>query len=1087
MKALPPRAGERGVALILTLAILVVICILCVTFVSSSSQDRGATKSYAQSLLAEQIGLGGLDQVVSQLQAEIADPLLSTNMAPAGGALYVPLAASNAVPQRMTTNTPSLAALIGYSGTNLYTRGAGATNFGSAGSTLAPSLNGRAVTLAQWALPQLTAATNGFPAPRWILMTRSGPQAAAAYSAALADGTPFNNSYVVGRYAYAVYDTGGLLDVNVAGYPAGAAASAALKGLLPWADLTQLTNALAQADVDKLVAWRNAGTGAAYGAAVYAAATNNGFTRVANQDTAFLGRQDLIKYAQTQLPALTNALPYLTTFSRELNGPTWGPSTNTASFAYAANQYQAASYNPRIPYPAVQGAFTRQNGLKAAAGEPLVKYRFPLSKLALLEKFTGPGSGTLSGAEIDQVQQYFGLDYAPDANGPTFRHWTYPTTNPKYVHNQFPASHSSGIMTLDDVAAQGREPDFFELLQAGMLAGSLQKTGRQDAVNYPAATFVDPDGSATLQVLRTGANIIDQWDKDSYPTTVTFTSGPAPISVYGIEDLPYPFAAFVNICAAGSSSLPTAYLYFELWNPHQAPPATAGSFPTSFRIAPLNNATVPAVSDGYRIGFNEKVPILPSGTKSCTWLFDGTGALSTAWQYFGAASLPFSVPAPATGYREPSLMAGTMVAASGPAPTPPAPLNTVAGFALPLPAFPTATSKANDDGAPLTGFVNPGWQVKLYLHLTMPLQYQDGSGTWRTYATFDGIDDSGATAAYPVGTSYSFSPIYAANTGAATLGAPALVKSDPRTCRLGPGFDLVSPYANTNVNLSSSGGAMNMPVSNFAPFNTTAGVGTATPYRLDMWAANDSAVPLPSPTASSSPYYADIDGVTRWGDARNSYKGGAGSPLFNGANANRPVVLNRPFQSAGDLGYAFRDAPWKTLDFFSPNSADAGLLDLFTLSDSPVVAGRVNPNAAPAPVLAALLAGAAQGTASGSAIGASNAQAAAQALYASATNAPFLNRAELATRFMTNAAALALAPSGIKTEQEAAVRALAESSNTRTWNFLVDIISQTGRYPATAASLDNFVVDGARRYWLHVAIDRYTGQVVDKQIEIVNQ
>ena len=86
-----------------------------------------------------------------------------------------------------------------------------------------------------------------------------------------------------------------------------------------------------------------------------------------------------------------------------------------------------------------------------------------------------------------------------------------------------------------------------------------------------------------------------------------------------------------------------------------------------------------------------------------------------------------------------------------------------------------------------------------------------------------------------------------------------------------------------------------------------------------------------------------------------------------------------------------------------------------------------------------------------------------------------------------NAAIAAMAPSGIKTEAEAAVRAVAESSNTRTWNFLIDIIAQAGRYPPSASTLDNFVVDGERRYWLHVAIDRYTGQVVDQQLEVVNE
>ena len=33
----------------------------------------------------------------------------------------------------------------------------------------------------------------------------------------------------------------------------------------------------------------------------------------------------------------------------------------------------------------------------------------------------------------------------------------------------------------------------------------------------------------------------------------------------------------------------------------------------------------------------------------------------------------------------------------------------------------------------------------------------------------------------------------------------------------------------------------------------------------------------------------------------------------------------------------------------------------------------------------------------------------------------------------------------------------------------------------------NFFVEGEQRYWVHVAIDRFTGQVIDKQIEVVNE
>jgi hypothetical protein len=50
---------------------------------------------------------------------------------------------------------------------------------------------------------------------------------------------------------------------------------------------------------------------------------------------------------------------------------------------------------------------------------------------------------------------------------------------------------------------------------------------------------------------------------------------------------------------------------------------------------------------------------------------------------------------------------------------------------------------------------------------------------------------------------------------------------------------------------------------------------------------------------------------------------------------------------------------------------------------------------------------------------------------------------------------------------------------------MIDVIAQTGRYPPNAASLVNFVVEGEKRYWLHVAIDRFTGQIIDQQLEPV--
>jgi len=56
---------------------------------------------------------------------------------------------------------------------------------------------------------------------------------------------------------------------------------------------------------------------------------------------------------------------------------------------------------------------------------------------------------------------------------------------------------------------------------------------------------------------------------------------------------------------------------------------------------------------------------------------------------------------------------------------------------------------------------------------------------------------------------------------------------------------------------------------------------------------------------------------------------------------------------------------------------------------------------------------------------------------------------------------------------------------TRVSNLMIDVIAQTGRFPSSASSLANFNVEGERRYWVHVEIDRYTGKVLDEQVEEV--
>ena len=133
--------------------------------------------------------------------------------------------------------------------------------------------------------------------------------------------------------------------------------------------------------------------------------------------------------------------------------------------------------------------------------------------------------------------------------------------------------------------------------------------------------------------------------------------------------------------------------------------------------------------------------------------------------------------------------------------------------------------------------------------------------------------------------------------------------------------------------------------------------------------------------------YADPDDIVRRAMGAFAAYGGYSSTsrdglpqgqLGAGANKdNRPVVLNRPFQSVAELGYAFRGSPWKNLSFSTPETGDAALLDVFCLTEAPptmkgnpitegvfekttppLVAGKVNLNTRQEPVLTAMLNGA---------------------------------------------------------------------------------------------------------------------------------
>jgi hypothetical protein len=217
--------------------------------------------------------------------------------------------------------------------------------------------------------------------------------------------------------------------------------------------------------------------------------------------------------------------------------------------------------------------------------------------------------------------------------------------------------------------------------------------------------------------------------------------------------------------------------------------------------------------------------------------------------------------------------------------------------------------------------------------------------------------------------------------------------------------------------------------------------------------------------------------------------------------------LNRRFENVGEFGYAYNPAsttPSKTLDFASATSNDSALLDFFSYNMAGNRAGIVNLNTRNAPVLASLIRGAwvqdpgdetlppPSPVPPTTLVSQADADRAAQAIVQETTNTtaghgPVLTRADVARL----AAAVAVAVPNLATPDEAKqtiARTLAEVGQARTWNLMIDVIAQTGKYaPGTPDLTDpsKFIVQGEKRYWLHIALDRDDGTVLGTQLEEV--
>lgn len=1169
---------RRGAALVIVLLFVVLLTVLAVAFFMKATSYRGLSQSSVNEFKSDTLARSALDLVVADLRQEIRDG--SDPVTVGTDTLFVPKAPSRVVPSRSGNpalnpdGTDPIPNLVRRSVRSDAIAAPGVPSRASAASSLTASRNNKYISAARWNKHYLvprdpakytnpstvgTDPVTTFEVPDWVYVTAKGPQVLTS-----------STTSVIGRYAYAIYDEGGLLDINVAGFPSASPLKASdststvgkvwgtgNKGGVMAADLTAL--GLTESQVDQIVGWRTFASsqpGGTFPTLAFdsvsakryfdsvhpheksfltvsnAQVTSGGKTKT---DQAFASRQQLLKF-RSLVGFPQDALQYFGTFSRDLEQPSFIPNPNRPKVR-AARDSNNATYgtgndafgidrdanpttdiNPPFPRVRVKSTFTRRDGTAAVVGDPLVKKRFALSRLGELLQ-----TAIASQSPKDPIYRDFGL-YRSNASEP----W-------KYDHG-----NSSGILRLDEVATLGREPDFFELLKAAISVGSLGKGAAVTNWNVKgAANQLQHEGHdvfSGLQALQIGANIIDQYDADGYPTRIAF-AGDTDKEVRGVESLPYlhrirfRYVQGVAVSASGTTaaSNPASIMIIpEVWNPHGSAMAATG--PMRFRIRAES-----ALGAG-----------MPTSIKF-TYLPSSGGLIDTKYiDWANSGPLEFSA-STGTEFNEPIVLSiPGLYSLSGPTRTDTltTPASQVVGFvAADFDRYynSNTSNPVNDSyiGQPDSGpvsFILEYWDGSDFVpYDRMIVQWQD--------AKFAPKEDK---TGYPP-KSWVLYP---------SKGVRAeFARTDPRTSRWGgiswgllglvEPLDLAAgrfpspwpsldkpPYGPKDSGPQDNGfvnAFSNYPNNDLAPNHESRYRGFTQGY----WSQN---VVQNQPGffgVADKPFYnRDPDGIARramGAYAVDTVSGGSfanidGLPLITGNSVSRPKVLNRPFRSVGELGYTFRDTPWKNIDFSFPESGDAALLDVFCVDEANdedgMVAGRVNLNTRQAPVLKALLSGSITDDFGSALLGldAAAAEALAKKLVARTMSTvsgkgPLATRSDLVGRW-TGAGSVASTTSVadpdtnysgfskdigdaagvygtevafVPAQRESAIRALADAGTTRVWNLLIDLVAQSGRFPSNGGSLDGFQVEGEKRYWLHVAIDRLTGEVIDQQFEVVTE
>lgn len=1166
--------SQAGFALPLVLVLIVVITTALVSLLVISRNDATSSRGYARGVQVRLLADLAIDDLISDLRTEISryegsranwgsDPdALRIGVLPAQ---VLPGLASDLLDRKLhpvlraSSSDPAYAAGFAIGGISPPLNRASSIN-----SVTDPAMTNRRILPARWRATGLVpdAVAGALTWPDWVYVTRDGSRALDAGDLATARrGTNQENTgQVLGRYAFLLFDVSGLLDVNVAGAAAGV--DPGTKGGTHFARLDSLLGAdMAEA----LLAWRNVDAlSDGYAERLYGTDETLGAIELQRVGEAgpdanqLFARQDLLEMRDNS-GLLDNVPDEVIEKLRTWSAASLAPDDVRVYDEADGRARRLSDYTitTELSVPSYAANGTRSDYTIQGSAEypkPQFSRRFPLARLRWLA-----AEGTALDAAI---RQHFGLRRSSGLTVDEtnfFSGWVYTSPDGSSPVNR--------IKSLSEIS--GREPDFFEWLKAVIDPGSLGISGGNTSTMNQGLR----DASRDLQILRIGANIIDQADDDDVPTVIyTDVANGVGELVFGVENLPYINEMLWSFHREGESDPLNFWTRFELWNPHRnaqdpsatLPRSTTGNLISQFRVRFTRGGIMIAAGKAME-GTQGTGNILmhseylgnTAPSRNRYRGVHGPGVESTAFFNLASAGpLTFSLPNSAANapvfYEEPALvddrnrsdvppiLANRPLFDPGIAPNNENLVGALRIGSHDLPAVAIDPGWSGDSNAP-PGMITLGGNnypvasvgIKRYDELRIFLDGADergvrepasvvlellDDGNWRPVQMISEIREiipkpdsiqSGSNQPTNWTTDHADTTMNSFYGWNAVGIHKSIFKIDPRTPRWGVSSNTGgSAGRSIRPDLSPLTFATSAPESApwdgsdfFFPGQDRVGTSATTQSGLEPgWTINRTGTA--GRRSGMAPWLVanSADREYHYREQRLLAPGGTQSivpatdyvalmnegdfPTIPGSKA-RPVILNRPFRSIGELGYVFRDTPWRTLDFFNPDSADYGLAGVFSVEGGAVTRGRINPLTAPREILTAVLTGTQRDSWDEDQLTDSEIVATLDSIDTIARGATLpADVGELVRMLNTQAATVSgTGPKRTKIRGEAAARALADATDLRTWNLLLDLIVQAGDLPEAAQSLSDFYVTAERRYWVHLAIDRVTGDLIGLRVE----